>query len=368
MFEWHKKEAPVFTGVTRGVGGFGFGKRAAAAAAAAASIPTITATGGSKIPSATSGNGYVYHLFTSPGDSLIVSSGTANIEYLVVGGGGGGGTQHSGAGGAGGLRTNDPNSGPGGPSPVREPNYPIIPGSYPVVVGPAGAGASPGPNGGCPRGGNGSYSSFNDTNVNSLGTIRSEGGGGGGSWDTNKQGAVGGSGGGSSGAYSNTNATVTGNRVAGSPSSPVPNQGYPSGATAPGDGAHAGSGGGGAGGAGGNASGTDHLNCIAGPGGPGKACPAFPGPLFSSMPAPWQSAVGPTGLYAGGGGAGQYSSAPSLGRGVGGPGGGGDGAYTNGPNGSAAISNTGGGGGGGNQYPVFGGNGGTGIVIIRYLG
>jgi len=28
MFEWHKKEAPVFTGVTRGVGGFGFGKAA----------------------------------------------------------------------------------------------------------------------------------------------------------------------------------------------------------------------------------------------------------------------------------------------------------------------------------------------------
>lgn len=28
MFEWHKKEAPVFTGIARGVGGFGFGKSA----------------------------------------------------------------------------------------------------------------------------------------------------------------------------------------------------------------------------------------------------------------------------------------------------------------------------------------------------
>lgn len=33
MFEHHKKESPVFTGITRGVGGFGFGKASAAAAA-----------------------------------------------------------------------------------------------------------------------------------------------------------------------------------------------------------------------------------------------------------------------------------------------------------------------------------------------
>jgi len=37
MFEWHKKEAPVFTGVTRGVGGFGFGSKRAATATAAGS-------------------------------------------------------------------------------------------------------------------------------------------------------------------------------------------------------------------------------------------------------------------------------------------------------------------------------------------
>jgi hypothetical protein len=30
MFEWHKKEKPVFTGIARGVGGFGFGSAAAA--------------------------------------------------------------------------------------------------------------------------------------------------------------------------------------------------------------------------------------------------------------------------------------------------------------------------------------------------
>lgn len=45
MFEWHKKEAPVFTGIARGVGGFGFGKSAAAAAVTSAvtsSLPVVT--------------------------------------------------------------------------------------------------------------------------------------------------------------------------------------------------------------------------------------------------------------------------------------------------------------------------------------
>lgn len=361
---WFKKEKPFagFAGFGGGSTGLGFGL----------GVSLIEATGGAKMPAATSGNGYVYHLFVGP-DSLNVTSGTGNIEYLVVGGGGGGGTQHSGAGGAGGLRTNDPNSGPGGPSPVREVDYPIIPGVYPVVVGNQGAGASAGPNGGCPAGGNGAYSAFNATNVNSLGTIRSEGGGGGGSWNTNKSGAVGGSGGGSSGYLGNTNATVTGNRVAGSPTSPVPNQGHPSGATAPGESSHAGSGGGGAGGAGGNAGGNSGSNAIAGPGGSGKACPSFPGTLLSPLvPAParsaWQTAVGPTGLYAGGGGGGLYYEITSINRGVGGPGGGGDGAYLNGPGGYAGVSYTGGGGGGGNQYPVAGGDGGAGIVIVRYPG
>ena len=361
---WFKKEKPFagFAGFGGGATGLGFGL----------GVPLIEATGGAKMPAATSGNGYVYHLFVGP-DSLNVTSGTGNIEYLVVGGGGGGGTQHSGAGGAGGLRTNDPNSGPGGPSPVREADYPIIPGLYPVVVGNQGAGAPNGPNGGCAAGSNGAISSFNATNVNSLGTIRSEGGGGGGSWSANRYGKVGGSGGGSSGIPANTNYTVSGNRIAGVPTSPVPNQGYPSGATSPSEGAHVGSSGGGAGGAGGNAYGTGSGDAGAGPGGPGKACPAFPGPLLSPLvPAParsaWQTAVGPTGLYAGGGGAGLYFSSPSVNRATGGPGGGGDGAYLQGPSGSAGVSYTGGGGGGGNQYSVSGGDGGAGIVIVRYRG
>jgi len=40
MFEWHKKEAPVFTGITRGVGGFGFGKRKVAEGTTSVTLST----------------------------------------------------------------------------------------------------------------------------------------------------------------------------------------------------------------------------------------------------------------------------------------------------------------------------------------
>ena len=61
------KEKPVFTGITRGLGGFGFG---AVAAAAPVGDPT-----------------------------------PFNVEYIVLAGGGGGGRDAGGGGGAGGYRT-----------------------------------------------------------------------------------------------------------------------------------------------------------------------------------------------------------------------------------------------------------------------
>jgi hypothetical protein len=76
--------------------------------------------------------------------------------------------------------------------------------------------------------------------------------------------------------------------------------------------------------------------------------------------------------YAGGGGAAQWNSYPEH---FGGLGGGGDGAQPNeyGNNGSPGTANTGGGGGGGYAYwrngvtsPRSGGDGGSGIVIVRY--
>lgn len=344
--------APFFTGIAKGLGGTGFGKQQSATATFSASGGTVTAAGISP------GNGYRYHVFTAPG-TFTVSGSSKNIEYLVIGGGGDGGGYYGGGGGAGGLRSNDPNGGPGGPSPVREPDYLITPGTYPIVVGPGGSGVF------VP----GNYSSFNDTNVNSLGTIRSEGGGGGsqGGGASAPAGNPGGSGSGG-GAGPGTQPLGNGNRQAGT-STPVPNQGYPGGQGGSPSGQYNSGGGGGAGGAGGNGD-PDGLSGGSF-GGPGKACPAFAAPFVSpEIPAPVQPrfipVVGPTGLYAGGGGAnrgnlGSYGdrAGPGGGGGIGKPG-------------QPGCNFTGGGGGGhslnpDNSAPYAGGDGGTGIVIIRYL-
>ena len=66
----------------------------------------LTATGGDVSAGVAPGNGYKYHVWTSPG-TFVVSDGTADIEVLVVGGGGGAAWDASGGGGAGGLRTNN---------------------------------------------------------------------------------------------------------------------------------------------------------------------------------------------------------------------------------------------------------------------
>ena len=321
---------------------------------------SFSATGGTTTAAGISpGNGYTYHVFTTSG-TFTVTSGSRNIEYLVIGGGGHGGGYYGGGGGAGGLRSNDPNGGPGGPSPVREPDYPIIPGTYPVVVGSGGVEPTFQP---------GNYSSFNDTNVNSLGTIRSEGGGGGsqGGGTTSPAGQPGGSGSGG-GAGPGTQALGTGNRQAGT-STPVPNQGFPGGQGGSPSGQYNSGGGGGAGGAG--YAGDPNTLTNGSFGGPGRACPAFAAPLISpEIPAPVQSRfntdVGPTGLYAGGGGAnrgnlGSYGdrAGPGGGGGIGKPGEPGC-DYTGGGGGGASLNPA-------NTAPYVGGDGGSGIVIIRYL-
>ena len=93
------KEKPVFTGITRGIGGFGFGGGPAG--------PTgpFSVSGGTKI---TSGS-YDYHVFTSD-DTLEVTgdSGPATILVIAAGGTGGAGfsgngTFGGGGGGAGGI-------------------------------------------------------------------------------------------------------------------------------------------------------------------------------------------------------------------------------------------------------------------------
>jgi hypothetical protein len=144
--------APIFTG-----GRMGFGRVDAPSGSAAS---PFSATGGTK---STPGDGYIYHVYTSPGSQSFdaQATSTTNIEFVIVGGGGGGGhggDASSGGGGAGGLV------------------YGILPsglsaGSYPVVIGGGGASGAGGGNGGVPGGG--STLAFN------TGTITAQGGGAG---------------------------------------------------------------------------------------------------------------------------------------------------------------------------------------------
>jgi len=267
------------------------------------------ASGGTTL---TSGS-YTYHVFTSPG-TFSVTSGSKSVDYVVVGSGAGGVSADGGNGGGGG----------GGGGVVYTPGHTVASGSSPITVGtgqPNGLASTQAPS--------------------SIAFVSTATGG------TSSTGISGSSGGASGG--------------------PGPFAGGPGTLNTGCGGVRAGGGGGGAGAVGGPW--TDSSPDIGGNGGAGLAVPAFPGPIFSPiMPAPWVSAVGPTGLFGGGGGGGDERGQPA--GGAGGPGGGAQGGdFEN--NGRSAITNTGGGGGGhGGRGCVVGragGPGASGIVIIRYL-
>ena len=76
------KEKPVFTGIARGVGGFGFGSGGGGAAASGPSVAS-----GGNISAQPGGDGYTYHVFTSSG-SLVAPGNITNCELLCVGPGG----------------------------------------------------------------------------------------------------------------------------------------------------------------------------------------------------------------------------------------------------------------------------------------
>ena len=299
-------------------------------------IPPL-ATGGTEL---TPGNGYKYHVFTST-DNFQIRSPT-NIEYLVVAGGGGGG-RAGGGGGAGGFRTGNIN---------------IVAATYPIVIGSGGIGAPHGEQSGT-RGTNGSNSS--------AFSIVSAGGGGGGSYAFNQPVATPGNPGGSGGGGGTTN-TLSIVYPGGTGNSPPvsPPQGNNGGSGSYGPDGYKGGGGGGAG-----QVGSSRLpgSGVGAPGGNGLA--AFSGDI--GIPASYGT-PGPTAgrWFAGGGGG---ASGPSPASGSGGSGGGG------GPAPSPTITsrsivdgiqNTGGGGSGGTDYilpgpsPTRMGDGGSGIVIIRY--
>jgi len=271
--------------------------------------------------------GYKTHTFTSSG-TFTVESGSASVEVLIVAGGGGGGADNAGGGGAGGLLyygTETPKT-PNGNS------ISVTPGTYSIVIGAGGRG-------GIVSSGGSSASDFsvNGSDTTAFGYTALGGGAGacseGGSGSP--PGASGGSGGGGNG---NTDSTVP--YQAGSGTSGQGNTG----------GTGAGGGGGGGGGAGavgqnGGVRATNH-------GGAGGAGLQY-------------SISGSASWYAAGGDGGNENNVfvqYSRPNGIGGQ---------SPANGSSrptdGVANTGAGGGGGTHTCVVPtGQGGSGIVIIRY--
>jgi len=303
----------------------------------------ITATGGTIT---TCGNCKI-HTFTGPGTFTVcsVASCAPNnvVSYLVVAGGGSGGSSNpgdgsgGGGGGAGGFReykspvtpyTASPLDGnPGGTA------ITVTAQGYPIIVGGGGSGV-PAPS--APNQGN-------DGNPSVFSTITSTAGGGGGGGANVPNlpaGRPGGSGGGA-GNSSGSGTAGSGNTPPVSP--PQGNNG--GGISPPGTTPNYGSGGGG--GAGGT--GTNGTNNNGGPGGNGATT----------------SINGTPTTRAGGGGGGVYAGGVPV-AGNGGPGGGGDGGGGSSRAATNGSTNTGSGGGGLSFSACTSGNGGSGIVIIRY--
>ena len=324
-------------------------------------IKFITATGGTV---STSGN-FKIHIFTGPGTFCVScggnSAGNDKVSYTVVAGGGAGGGIMGGGAGAGGFRESKASTDCYSASPLNAtsgPTYNLtVPAqAYPISVGAGGTITAPGGGFPSPGGSPGSDSVFS--------TITSAGGGGGN--------AAGGSGGGKN--------RYVGCGAAGNTPPVSPPQGNPGGAvpSSPADQDNVGAGGGGAGGAGGNANSTPFPTPTTIRGGPGGA-----GITTSISGSPV--------TRAGGGGGGTRTGNPVFGApapALGGSGGGGNGGYGapgcgTGVAGVAGTTNTGSGGGGGHYHAcnapapfpnpsgaqdrcLPGGNGGSGVVIIRY--
>ena len=320
-------------------------------------VTAISASGGN-VDGLEPGNGYKYHTFTSPG-TFTVTSGSGDIEYLVIGGGGAGGGgwyRICGGGGAGGLLSNSPEvptSAPPRGGATRQPSYTVSPGEYTITIGPGGTGGQVSTGNINP----GSPTNFYPTPVSYPDPtyIRALGGGGGaGNPNPGSNGGggtpgdPGGSGGGS---------TEAGSPPWGYLSNGTAGQG--SGGVGP---AYGTSGGGGGGGASGSLPDPQALESH---GTPGIQMPSWTGPLIG---VPGLNPL--NGYWAGGGGGGSNSGQPAP-SGQAGLGGGGRGNLwpNSRPSEMPAVANSGGGGGGGvaheNGSPG-GGNGGSGIVVIRY--
>ena len=342
------KEKPVFTGITRGVGGFGFG------GGGAAGVPPFSASGGNAEYTL---NGYKYHVFTSSG-SLVVQSGNDEVEFLVIGGGGGAGAGASldygrggGGGGAGGVRCSFQGLTPGGPSASPENGLTCGTGTYPVTVGPGGPGFTSGP-GSTPN--NGSESSWGPPNTPER-IIAGGGTRGAGSRNNPGTASNGGSGGGGSAAEATT--IPGGAAVPGSGFNPIV-AGYAGGTTNPES--NVCGGGGGAGGAGQTGDYPTVSYTRYGRGGDGMVFPTDIIPASYGTPGP-----SPGRWFAQGG---YGESSDDAGPYVLAGGGGGNPHHPDQANrldGTNGVANTGSGGGGMGDSEL-GGTGGSGIIFLRY--
>ena len=294
----------------------------------------VSATGGTE----TTCGDFKIHTFTGPGTFTVTSAGSPSgsdvLEYIVVAGGGGGGSPSGGGGGAGGFRFASPSL-----APLCYPGKPLAApagltasgGAFPITIGGGGPASNGSGSGSCSQGSPGNPSTFS--------TITSTAGGGGASptgTPGNTIGGPGGSGGGG-GDPGGPGAGGTGNTP------PVsPPQGNPGGQYQAGGGGALGS----------------------GVGNPGTPSPSVtPGGVGAGIPTAFGSNGTPCGSfrYYAAGGAGRFTSSPTIpGPAKGGGGNGGNsGTATNG------TANTGGGGGGDGSSGAAG-VGGSGIVIIRY--
>ena len=346
--EFFKKEKPVFTGIARGVGGFGFGGGGGAGGAA-----LTGASGGVKFSSPS----YTYHIFVQ-GDTtnFTAHESLSSCHVLCVGGGGGGANGQAGGG--------------GGSSVGHLSNATLPAATYTVTVGAGGA-TAPGTDPYNTSGDKGGDSTFGGTTVyGGGGGLRNNYGYAGNPSQPARGGNAGGGGGGTLVGPSGTADGV----VLSQPGGPLgftiygSNNGAP--AAAQGDGC-----GGGGGGAGSGSPGpsSPRNSSSASAGGNGKAISQFKGPdIYPHMPSPlqstlgtaWRDATGPEGRYGGGGGGGDDNT--TNGGGAGGSGGGGHGGDSN-TSSDPGIDGTGGGA-GDLGSPSFAANtgGGDGIVIVRY--
>ena len=304
---------------------------------------SVQASGGTEIVTATK----KYHVFLGSSEQDLTVTNGGTCEVLVVAGGGSGGYFYGSGGGAGGV--------------VHSPDFPVEAGvTYKASAGNGGPGAS---TTGLGSNGNASYfkpgpapNSPSATNLYAMG-----GGGGGYSGDGDTAFPT---------PYKNSTGSGGGSVSPSSPSDTLPNFStvtqHPTGTKyfnrgASGQPADNGGGGGGAGAAAGvNQDGG--ITDPASPGGAGRPFSNFPAPVLApAIPSParstWSTAVGPTGLFAGGGTG--YNAPANIPRTPGG-GGGWDDPQSGIHHG---VDYTGGGGSGPNPS---GGTGGAGIVIVYY--